>query len=172
MSTEQESSQRLEQLAGMTQEADAANPSAADQQQAAQEQQQASAADMAAKQWGMLMYTIGGFACMLAPELKQVYSEDRCFQWGQQCNEVAVKYGWDGPSAMPELALIASTAGFAVPTYFVMKQKMEQAKAAKDGTLMEKMAAWWQHRKAKRAAHAAHATTEPTDASVPPNVSQ
>ena len=152
MTTENESTKRLEQLQGLTQEADAANPSAEQQQQAAQEQATISAADIAAKQWGMLMYTIGGFACMIAPELKPVYSEDRCFQWGQQCNEVAVKYGWDGPSAMPELALIASTAGFAVPTYFVMRQKMEQAKAVKDGSLIEKMAAWWQHRKARRAA--------------------
>lgn len=166
MSTEQESVQRLEQLQGMTQEADAANPSAAEQQQAAQQQEQASAADIAAKQWGMLMYTIGGFACMMAPELKPVYSEDRCFAWGQQCNEVAVKYGWDGPSAMPELALIASTAGFAVPTYFVMRQKIGQAKAAKDGSMLEKIAAWWAHRKARRAAAVPPTDTEPgTDGS-------
>lgn len=152
MSTAPESTSRLEQLANMTQEADAANPSAEQQQQQAQEIEQATAADIAAKQWGMLMYTIGGFACMIAPELKPVYAEDRCFAWGQQANNVAEKYGWNGPSAMPELALIASTAGFFVPTWIVIKQKLEQAKAAKDGSIGEKLAAWWQHRKAKRAA--------------------
>lgn len=151
MSTPDESITRLEQLAGMTQETDAANPSAEQQQQAAQEIEQASAADQAAKQWGMLMYTVGGFACMIAPELKPVYAEDRCFAWGQQANNVAEKYGWNGPSAMPELALIASTAGFLIPTWMIIKQKIEQAKAAKDGSLTEKLAAWWQNRKAKRA---------------------
>lgn len=152
MSTPGESTSRLEQLAGMTQEADAANPSAEQQQQAAQETEQASAADIAAKQWGMLMFTIGGFACMIAPELRQVYAEERCFAWGQQANAVAEKYGWNGPSAMPELALIASTAGFFVPTWIVVRQKLEHAKAAKDGSIGEKIAAWWQNRKAKRAA--------------------
>ena len=152
MSTAPESTNRLEQLAGMSQETDQANPSAEQQQQAAQEIEQASAADIAAKQWGMLMFTIGRFACMIAPELRQVYAEERCFAWGQQANNVAEKYGWNGPSAMPELALIASTAGFFVPTWIVIKQKLEQAKAAKDGSIGEKLAAWWQHRKAKRAA--------------------
>jgi len=152
MSAAPESVNRLEQLAGMTQEADAANPSAEQQQQAAQEIEQATAADIAAKQWGMLMFTIGGFACMIAPELRQVYAEERCFAWGQQANAVAEKYGWNGPSAMPEIALIASTAGFFVPTWLVVRQKVEMAKAAKDGSLVEKLAAWWQHRKAKRAA--------------------
>lgn len=143
---------RLEALAGMTQEADAANPSAEQQQQAAAQQAQASQADAAAKQWGMLMYTIGGFAQMIAPELKPVYSEERCFSWGQQANAVAEKYGFNGTSAMPELALIASTAGFFVPTWLMIKQRLSQAKAVKDGTLVEKLAAWWQHRKATRAA--------------------
>lgn len=152
MSDPNDTTNRLEQLAGMTQEADAANPSAEQQQQAAQQIEQATAADIAAKQWGMMMYTIGGFACMIAPELRQVYAEDRCFAWGQQANAVAEKYGWNGPSAMPELALIASTAGFFVPTWLIIRQKVEQAKAAKDGSLVEKLAAWWQFRKAKRAA--------------------
>ena len=162
MSDAQDPSSRLEQLAGMTQEADAANPSAEQQQQAAQAQATISEAEISARQWGMLMFTIGGFCQMIAPELRQVYTEERCFNWGQQANSVAEKYGWNGPSAMPELALIASTAGFAIPTYMVIKQRLEQAKAAKDGSLSEKIAAWWAHRKAKRAAaHAAPPDTEP-----------
>lgn len=142
--------QRLEALAGMTQEADAANPSAEDAAQAAKEQAQASEADAAAKQWGMMMYTVGGFAQMIAPELKQVYSEERCFAWGQQANAVAEKYGWNGPSAMPELALLASTAGFAVPTYFLLRQKVQEAQAGKGPqTWLAKMGLWWRTRKAR-----------------------
>lgn len=152
MSTGTEPSARLEQLASMTQEADAANPSAEQQQKQQQQVEQATAADIAAKQWGMLMFTVGGFACMIAPELRQVYSEERCFAWGQQANVVAEKYGWNGPSAMPELALIASTAGFAVPTFFLLREKIA---AAKNGTgpagWAAKLGLWWRTRKARRA---------------------
>lgn len=148
------SMEQLEALAGMTAEAEEANPDAAQQAQQAEQAEQATASDLGAKQWGMLMFTIGGFAQMIAPELKPVYTEERCFSWGQQANAVCEKYGWTGPTAMPELALIASTAGFAVPTYLVIRQKVEQAKAAKDGTLAEKLGAWWAHWRAKRAAKA------------------
>ena len=143
---------KLEALAGMTASVDAENPDPQAQADAAEAIEQASESIAGAKAWGLMMFTIGGFAQMLAPELKPVYSEERCFQWGQQAQAVAEKHGWTGPSAMPELALIASTAGFAVPTYLVIRGKVEQAKAAKDGSIVEKLAAWWQHRKDKRAA--------------------
>ena len=118
---------RLEALGRMTQETEDANPSTESMEQEQKEQAQISIADASAKQWGMLIFTIGGLAQMIAPELKAVYSEDRCFAWGQQANAVAEKYGWNGPSSMPELALIASTAGFFVPTYFVIKAKIKVA---------------------------------------------
>jgi hypothetical protein len=148
---------KLKALGSMTDETDAANPDPEQQARAAEREQQATASDIAAKQWGMLMFTVGGFAQMIAPELRPVYSEERCFAWGQQANAVAEKYGWNGPSAMPEIALIASTAGFLVPTWLVLRQKVEQAKAAKDGTLAEKLAAWWHNRKARKAAATAGA---------------
>lgn len=149
--------QKLEALGRMTTETDAENPDPKEQARQAEQAEQATASDLAAKQWGMLMFTVGGMAQMIAPELRPVYSEERCFAWGQQANAVAEKHGWNGPSAMPEIALIASTAGFLVPTFLVIRQKVEQAKAAKDGTLAEKLAAWWQHRKAKAAAKRAPA---------------
>lgn len=142
---------RLEALGRMTDETESANPSEEGRQEQAAEQAAASEADAAAKQWGMLMYTLGGFCQMIAPELKPVYSEERCFAWGQQANAVAEKYGWNGPSAMPELALLASTAGFAVPTYLLMKARI---KAAQDGgnspaSLAAKIGLWWRTRKAR-----------------------
>ena len=150
MSIENDTGQRLEQLAGMTQEADAANPSAAEQQEQQQQAEAMSQSQIAAQQWGILMFTIGGFCQMIAPELKQVYSEDRCFAWGAQANAVAEKYGWNGPSAMPELALIASTAGFAVPTYFLIKQKLHEAKEGKGpASWVAKMGLWWRTRRAR-----------------------
>lgn len=144
--------EQLNALGGMAEETDAANPSAEQQEQASQEQAQEAQADVAAKQWGMLMFTLGGFSQMIAPELRAVYTQERCLDWGHQANAVAEKYGWNGPSTMPELALIASTAGFLVPTYLAIDARLKQAKAAKDGTFGEKLAAWWQDRKARKAA--------------------
>lgn len=150
MSTNADPVKNLEALAGMTQATDAENPSMEDQQAQAQEQARATEADTAAKQWGMLMYTVGGFAQMIAPELKQVYSEERCFAWGQQANAVAEKYGWNGPTAMPELALIASTAGFAVPTYFLIRAKVQEAQEGKGPQgWAAKLGLWWRTRKAR-----------------------
>lgn len=164
---DQQPGNRLEQLEAMTKEADAANPSAEQVHQQAQQVEQATAADIAAKQWGMLMYTVGGFACMVAPELKQVYSEDRCFSWGQSANVVAQKYGWNGPSAMPELALIASTAGFMVPTFFLLREKINQAKPGNGPAgWAARVGLWWRTRKARKnmtepqATPAAEATPE------------
>lgn len=151
MSAADDPAARLQALEGMARETDAANPSAEQQQQAAQQQAVLSQAEAGARQWGVLMFTLGGFAQMIAPELKPVYSEERCYAWGQQANAVAEKYGFSGPSAMPELALIASTAGFFVPSWLVIRAKISQAKAAKDGSLTEKLAAWWQSRKARKA---------------------
>jgi hypothetical protein len=151
MTTETEKA--LDALAGMTQATDAANPSQEEQAQQASQQAEQSARDQGARDWGMLMYTVGGFACMIAPELKPVYSEDRCFQWGQQANAVGEKYGWNGPSAMPELALLASTVGFAVPTYFLIKAKIQEAKTSGGPSgWMAKMGLWWRTRKARAAA--------------------
>ena len=142
---------RLEALGGMTRETEDANPSAEQQEAEQAEHAKTSEADAAAKQWGMLMYTVGGFACMIAPELTTDYSEDRCFAWGQQANAVAEKYGWNGPSAMPELALLASTAGFLVPTYFLIKAKIEAAqKTSGPESWVAKAGLWWRTRRAKK----------------------
>lgn len=155
--------EQLEALGGLVDELEGANPSQEAQQEQAEQAAQQSEAEAGARAWGMVMFTVGGFAQMIAPELKPVYSEDRCYQWGQQAQAVAQKYGWNGPSAMPELALIASTVGFALPTYMIVRQKLEQAKAAKDGSIGEKLAAWWAHFKAQRAAARAAAAAPAGD---------
>ena len=137
----------------MTRETEGANPDPAAAQAEQAAQAKASEADMAAKQWGMLMFTVGGFCQMIAPELRQVYTEERCFAWGQQANAVAEKYGWNGPSAMPELALLASTAGFVVPTFFLMREKIRAAQQGNTPAgLAAKVGMWWRTRKAAAAA--------------------
>jgi hypothetical protein len=150
----QTSEDRLAGLGSMTKEVDEANPTA-EQQQAAQQQAEAiSAAEQGAREWGILMFTVGGFATMIAPELKPIYSQERCLEWGQHAHNVCHKYGWTGPSNMPEVALLASTIGFALPSYMVISAKLRDLKASKDGTWLEKAAAWWRNRKGRKAAAA------------------
>lgn len=159
---------RLEALGGMTAETEAANPGPEAQAAAAEEHAQATEAETAARQWGMLMYTVGGFAQMIEPALKQVYTEERCYAWGQQANAVAEKYGWSGPSAMPELALIASTAGFLVPTWFMVKARLKAAnEETGPASWVAKMGLWWRTRKARgQAASVVKPETEGVDSGI------
>lgn len=155
----------LEALAGMTAAVDGANPSPEQQQDSQREQAAASEAEQGAQQWGMLMFTVGGFAQMLAPELKPVFSEDRCFHWGQQANAVAKKHGWATPDNMPELALLASTIGFAVPTFFLVREKISQAREGQGpASWIAKAGLWWRTRKARKAGAA---MAEPQQAAQP-----
>lgn len=143
--------QRLEGLGNITRETDEANPSPEEQaarQEAAQAELQA---EQGAKDWAMVPFMIGGFVCMLAPELKPVYSEERCLVFGQHANQVAKKYGWDSPANMPELGLFACALSFAVPTFFTVREKLQAIKEQKDAGLLGKVVLWWRARKAAKA---------------------
>jgi hypothetical protein len=139
---------RLEALADMTQGVDAENPTHEQRQQAADTQQRTASMEDGARDWGVMMFSIGGLLCMAAPELKPVYSEDRCLAWGQHMQQVAEKHGWNSPTNSPELGLLAATIGFAVPTFFVMRQKLAEAKTAKESVLGG-LVFWWKNRKNK-----------------------
>jgi len=117
----------LETLVG---EVDRESPAAqAEQQQAATE---AEAAELEAKSWGMIAYTVGGALSMLCPELRQVYSENACLDWGRAVVPVAEKYGWNGPGGVPELGLLIATAGLAVPSVLVIREKLRQMAEERD----------------------------------------
>lgn len=96
------------------------------------EQQQAQAAEVAAldqaQQWGMIAFSIGGALSMLAPELRQVYTQEACMAWGTAMVPVAEKYGWAGPGNCPELGLLMATAGLAIPSVLAVRQRMAQLK--------------------------------------------
>ena len=146
---------RLEALGGMTAETESANPDPAQAQAEQAQAEKASAADIAAQQWGMLMFTIGGACQMVAPDLRFVYTEEKCFDWGKLANAVTEKHGWNGPSSMPEIALIGSTLGFAIPTYLMMKASIKQAQAGNSpASLAAKIGLWWRTRKARKPAPA------------------
>jgi hypothetical protein len=137
---------RLESLGGMTQDFEQDNPTPEQAQARASQQQAAAVAADGARDWGMLMFTIGGLVTMIAPELQPIYSEQRCLTWGQHMNLVSMKHGWGSPDNMPEFALAAATISIAVPTYLVVSAKVTEAKAAKK-SIMGSLFYWWKHRK-------------------------
>lgn len=154
----------LEALAGMARETDEANPSQEQQQEQQQQQQQATADEQGAREWGLIPYSIGGLLTMLEPALKEVYTEERCLTWGKHAHGVAKKYGWDGPSNLPEFALVLSTAGFAVPSFFLIRARLEQMRQGGATGLWAKVGVWWRGRKAAKAARAAADAERTVDA--------
>lgn len=143
---------RLAALGQATQETDQANPDPAQAAEQERAERQADEAEQGAKDWGMLPFMIGGLAAMIEPELRQVYSEERCLIWGKSAHQVAQKYGWDSPSNMPELALFTSTVTFAIPTFFMVRAKLAEMKEGKASGLLAKVGLWWRARKAAKEA--------------------
>ena len=150
---------RLEALADATATIEGENPGP--EQQAAQQQAatEATEAEQGAKDWGMLMFTVGGFVSMIDPRLQKVYSQDRCLTWGQHANLVATKYSLNGMALMPEIALMGCTLGFAVPTFLLLRETMGKlTEATAPANIGTKLAFWWRQRKAaKQAAQQAKA---------------
>jgi hypothetical protein len=155
---------RLEALGSMTAEVDQANPTPEQQAEQEAEAVAMTESEAAAKSWGMIMFTVGGMATMIAPELRPLYSQERCFEWGQAANAVAEKHGLKGPGNMPEITLLASTLTFAVPTFFAVREKLADARDGKGpATWVSKVGLWWRTRKARKqaAAMAKAGITEP-----------
>lgn len=114
------------------QDIEAMSPEAQEAARQAEEAEAARGTDKEqAEAWAVIPQMIGGFVTMLAPELAACYTDAKCLQWGERMLPVAKKRGWDnGPDSLPEIALIASSLGFAIPTYVVVKRKLSDAKAA------------------------------------------
>lgn len=148
----------LDALDNLVEETDAANPGPEQRQQEQREQEEAEQIEQGAKDWAMVPFMIGGLATMFAPELAPVYTKERCLIWGRHANQVAVKWGWNSPSNMPELGLAACTISFALPTFLVLREKLREMKEGKASGLMAKVGLWWRSRKAAKAAKATGAT--------------
>lgn len=88
-----------------------------------------------AKAWAAMVQSIGGILAMIAPELQQVYTDKACLEWGRSVVPVAEKYGWNGPSSIPELGMLIATVPLALPTGFIIHARLKalrKAKAAAD----------------------------------------
>jgi hypothetical protein len=114
----------------------------------------------------MIPYSIGGTLAILAPELRQVYTQEACYAWGEAAAAVSKKYGWDGPSDLPELALATASIGFILPSALIVREKMRELREGKATGLLARVALWWRNRKAAKAATAA-APGESAGAAVP-----
>lgn len=146
---------RMEGLAVLAEEIDGEAPPSPEElaaQRAQQQQQQdaaaaETAAEAEARQWASIAYMVGGALSMVAPDLKQVYTENACMGWGRSVVPVSQKYGWGGAGVLPELALLISTIGLAVPSYLAVRHAIEQERAA---GLAGRIRAWWQCRQARK----------------------
>lgn len=121
--------EKLEALGAVTSEVDANGPPTPEQLEA--EKQQAEEVTEA-QAWAQVPMMLGGMLAMIAPELQAIYTEENCHRWGERMVPVAQKYGWNGPSNLPEIGLAISTLGMAVPTVIVIRAKLAQMKAAKE----------------------------------------
>jgi hypothetical protein len=145
--------EKLESLGGMIDEVQGPDPEQqAEQQQQAQQQE---ATEAGARSWGVIAYMVGNSLAMLAPELKSIYTEDACLNWGRAMMPVAEKRGWNAPSSLPELGLFIATASMVMPTVIIVRAKLIAIKAGrKEGVAgwVGGVVAWWQERKARKAA--------------------
>ncbi len=140
--------QRIEALDEIIQEADSVGGPTPEQQA---EQAQAAGLEEGARAWGAVMYMVGGALSMVAPELRQVYTEQACLNWGRAAAPVAEKYGWNNPAALPELGLVIATAGFVVPSAVAIRARVVAMREEKNRSgWLGHVAAWWALRRAKR----------------------
>lgn len=144
---------KLDALQDLIHEVDGEGPPTAEQQQAASAETDL---DQAAREWGSIVFMVGHAAAMIAPELRQVYTEDACINWGRAMVPVAKKYGWDGPSNVPELGLLIASAGLVVPSVFAIRARLHALRdTEKPAGWLGGLRDWWQQRRAGKAAAAA-----------------
>lgn len=86
-----------------------------------------------AQAWGQIAMMVGGVLGMALPELKSVYTEAACLEWGGGMAAVSDKYGWDaGDTAAkwaPECMLLMASVPLIVPTVQAIKARQAAAKA-------------------------------------------
>ncbi len=76
-----------------------------------------------AKGWAGLPYVFGGILARGMPELREVYTEAACLDWGRAMVPVARKYGWTLGGAECLITLAAATWTLAGPTLDAIKRR-------------------------------------------------
>lgn len=125
--SEEKDNSRLDALTAKAAEFDAKVGPTEEQ---AEEMQAEAKAEAEAQAWAMIPAAIGSVLSMFAPELQAVYTEDACQRWGERMVPVAEKYGWNGPTNLPEVGLLIATASMAMPTVLVLRVKLAAMREA------------------------------------------
>lgn len=77
--------------------------------------------------WAQIPLMVGGMLSMAMPELKGVYTEAACTQWGTAMHAVATKYGWEAGETIsrfaPEIALAVASFPLVVPVVHAVKAR-------------------------------------------------
>jgi hypothetical protein len=88
-----------------------------------------------AEVWALIPKQLGKMLGMALPELRAVYTDEACRDWGIGMAAVSQKYGWDAADTLakfgPELALASATIPLAVPTYYSIRKRLDAAAEAK-----------------------------------------
>jgi hypothetical protein len=92
-----------------------------------------------AESWAQIPKMLGGLLSIALPELKNVYTDGACLEWGSAMAQVAEKYEWDASETMarwaPELALTMSTIPLLLPTIAAVKARKEEGKKLPEKTI-------------------------------------
>lgn len=77
--------------------------------------------------WAQIPLMVGGMLSMALPELKGVYTEAACTQWGTAMHAVATKYGWEAGETIsrfaPEIALAVASFPLVAPVVHAVKAR-------------------------------------------------
>ncbi|SRR6266446_2659013 len=79
-----------------------------------------------AKEWAGFPYLFGRLLSPVMPELKEVYTEAACLEWGRRMVPVARKYTWTPGGASMWIGLGIATWKLGEPTVAAIKRKRAQ----------------------------------------------
>lgn len=80
--------------------------------------------------WAEIPRKVGSLLAIVAPELRDVYSEEACKGWGRDMHRLATKRGWSAEGLPPEVAAGISTCGLLLPTLVVLKARRDAVRRA------------------------------------------
>ncbi len=87
----------------------------------------------AAQGWAEIPQAVGMLLVQFLPELKSVYSDERCTDWGRHMARLSEKYGWSTDGLPVEVTVGMSTAGFILPTMLAIKARRAAAQQPQQG---------------------------------------
>jgi hypothetical protein len=104
-----------------------------------------------AREWASVPYVLGGLLARALPELKAVYTESACLDWGRATVPVARKYNWSLGRWTAEFSWLGATWGLLAPAFDAIKKR--RAADAKPRPQSEQSSSSGESEAAKGATH-------------------